>query len=346
VKRRFDDAASTRQKDEDERVAANPRWFCGRRFRRRDLASAEPPVRRSQRRRQYRRASVAQQKRHGPADAYSECGCLTAITFDGEKLWQNGLADSWNYLLTNDVAVQIHDLDGDGKNEVIYCRDFEIVVADGATGETKYKAATPVARPEAITKRRFPQILGDSMAFADLRGTGHKRDILLKDRYQNLWAFNDKLEQLWTLRLNTGHYPFPIDVDGDGREEILIGYSLLSPDGKILWTNQDKLEDHADGVAIVRFKDGRRAACSLCRQRRGDFLYRSSWKIQQHYQLGHVQNPSVADYRPDLPGLETVTVNFWGNQGNRSFLRCGWKLVSRLRAVAARQHDVAGELDG
>src|SRR5262249_53671793 len=156
---------------------------------------------------------------------------------------------------------------------------------------------------------------GDSLAFADLRGTGHKRDLLIKDRYENVWAFNDKLEQLWTLRLNTGHYPFPIDIDGDGRDEVLLGYSLISPDGKILWTNQDKLEDHADGVAIVKFKDGAEPRALFASSDEGMMFTDLHGKIQQHYQLGHVQNPSVADYRPDLAGLETVTVNFWGNQG-------------------------------
>jgi hypothetical protein len=31
--------------------------------------------------------------------------------------------------------------------------------------------------------------------------------------------------------------------------------------------------------------------------------------------IGHVQNPAVANFRNDMPGLETVTINFWGNQG-------------------------------
>jgi hypothetical protein len=30
---------------------------------------------------------------------------------------------------------------------------------------------------------------------------------------------------------------------------------------------------------------------------------------------GHVQNPAIANFGDDLPGLEAVSVNFWGNQG-------------------------------
>ncbi len=35
---------------------------------------------------------------------------------------------------------------------------------------------------------------------------------------------------------------------------------------------------------------------------------------RRHY-LEHVQNPAVANFRDDLRGLETVTINFWDNQG-------------------------------
>ena len=37
--------------------------------------------------------------------------------------------------------------------------------------------------------------------------------------------------------------------------------------------------------------------------------------IFKHHYFGHVQNPAVANFRDDMPGLETVSVNFWGNQG-------------------------------
>jgi hypothetical protein len=37
--------------------------------------------------------------------------------------------------------------------------------------------------------------------------------------------------------------------------------------------------------------------------------------VLKHHRLGHVQSPAIADFRPDLPGLETVSINYWGNQG-------------------------------
>jgi hypothetical protein len=41
--------------------------------------------------------------------------------------------------------------------------------------------------------------------------------------------------------------------------------------------------------------------------------------ILKQYFIGHVQNPAVANFRSDKPGLETVSINFWGNQGIQHF---------------------------
>jgi hypothetical protein len=57
-------------------------------------------------------------------DAYDTISCLTAVTLDGKVLWQQGRQNPKNTLLTNDTPFQIHDLDGDGRNEVVLVRDF------------------------------------------------------------------------------------------------------------------------------------------------------------------------------------------------------------------------------
>ncbi|HWA27330.1 MAG TPA: hypothetical protein VG734_16875 [Lacunisphaera sp.] len=277
---------------------------------------------------------ICQMRHHGPTDAYSEVGCLTAIDLDGKILWQNGIPDRWQTVLTNDVVCQIHDLDGDGRNEVIYGRDFELVVADGATGKTKYKAPMPeTPRDPRGLPARYPRILGDSLAFADLRGTGARRDLIIKDRYRNVWAFTDKLEPLWQTALNTGHYPFPFDVDGDGRDELAVGYALLNPDGKPRWNNEDKIQDHADGIAIVRLKEGAEPIVLVTASDEGIVATDLRGKVLKHHQVGHAQNISIADFRPDLPGLETVTINFWSNQGIVNILDADLNILKTFEPV-------------
>jgi len=261
---------------------------------------------------------IGQVVHHGPKDRNSELSCLTAMTLDGEILWRIGEPDPWKDHLTNDVGFQIHDLDGDGRNEVVYCMNCELVVADGATGKTKYKAPTPeTPKNTRPPYNRFPRILGDALYFCDLRGLGRAGDIIIKDRYRSLWALSDRLEILWHAQCNTGHYPYAYDVDGDGKDELCIGYSLFDHDGKRLWTLDDVLRDHADGVAIVRFSADQKAEPRLmcAASDEGMFFADVRGKILKHHYVGHVQNPAVADFRPDLPGLEAVSINFWGNQG-------------------------------
>ncbi len=261
---------------------------------------------------------VCQPVHHGPKDTASEVSCLTAMTFDGSQLWQVGTPDPWKNHLTNDVAFQIHDIDGDGRNEVVYCRGMELIIAEGATGETRLKIPTPDM--PANTKKPYnqsPRILGDSLFFCDFRGRGRAGDIVLKDRYQSFWVYDERLNLQWQAQCNTGHYPCAADVDKDGKDELAMGYSLFDDDGTLLWTLDTELKDHDDGVAMVALKPGREAApvfvCAASDE--GMFLADMKGKILKHLYLGHVQNPGIADFRPDLPGLEVATVNFWGNQG-------------------------------
>ena len=257
---------------------------------------------------------IGQVVHHGPSDNNTELSCLTAMTFDGKKLWQTGQPDAWKNHLTNDVAFQIHDIDGDGKNEVIYCMNQEIIVAEGATGKIKYKAPTPKLPAGAPANMTTP-ILGDCLYFADLRGTGHDRDIIIKDRYRYYWALDDKLNVLWQGQRNTGHYPFAYDIDGDGKDELAIGYSLLGPDGREIFSLDKQMKDHADGVAIVRYKPDGPLTMLNAASDEGMFFTDTQGKVLKHHFVGHVQNPAVANFRDDLPGLESISINFWGNQG-------------------------------
>jgi hypothetical protein len=314
--RRFEAERARREAEEETRVAGNPAMVpwrklrtdgfgVGRNLRFGDLdGDGRLEI------------LVGQVVHHGPTDRHSELGGLTALTLDGRVLWQSGAPDPWKDHLTNDVAFQVHDLDGDGRAEVVYCRDQELVVAEGATGRVLRKIPTPlVPRGDDRPRSPFPRILGDSLFFCDLRGTGRPRDIVLKDRYWHLWAFTDALEPLWDVALRTGHYPYAYDVDGDGRDELAVGYSLVDHDGRILWSHDRTLQDHADGVAIVPFEEGKAPRLLCAASDEGIFFADLGGRILRHLQLGHVQNPSTADFRPDLPGLETVTINFWGSQG-------------------------------
>lgn len=257
---------------------------------------------------------IGQVIHHGPGDSHSELSCLTALTFEGEILWQIGAPDPEKNHLTNDVGFQIIDLDNDGKNEVVYCMNFEIIVADGATGKTMYKAPTPRSK---IENDKFSQILGDCLFFFDAEGKGYDANILIKDRYTNFWVMDSKLKIMWEGCCKTGHYPYAADIDNDGKDELAIGYSLYDSDGTQLWCLDNKIDDHADGVAIVNFTDNieSKPLIMYAASNAGYAMVDLKGNILKQYFIGHVQNPAVANFRSDMPGLETVTINFWGNQG-------------------------------
>lgn len=253
---------------------------------------------------------------HGPKDRASELSCLTAVTLDGKVLWQTGEPDVWKYRLTNDVAFQIHDLDGDGRNEAIYCMNQELVAADGATGRVIYNIPTPpIPENTPAPYNKMPRLLGDSLFFCDLQGNGRPSDFIIKDRYTNYWAYNKRFELLWHGQCNTGHYPCSADIDQDGKDEVVIGYSLLDDDGTVLWSLDKSLQDHNDGVAIVSLREDDSPQIICAASDEGLVVLDLMGNILRHEYLGHVQNPVIANFRPDLPGLELVTVNFWGNQG-------------------------------
>jgi rhamnogalacturonan endolyase len=249
-------------------------------------------------------------------DAFDHISCLTAINFEGKILWQSGRPDPRNGLLTNDTPFQIQDMDGDGRNEVVLVRDFKLQILEGKTGKVLRSAWMPQA-PPANKERPYELNNGDSLALFNLSGNKGRQDVLVKDRYQNFWLFNRELKPLWQGQGQTGHFPFPFDVDGDGRDEILIGYSMWHHTGRRLWTKDDELKDHADGIAMGNFSADPKAEPKVYASGsdEGFILFDKKGNILKHARIGHAQAPSIGKYRPDLPGLQYMTINFWRNPG-------------------------------
>lgn len=165
--------------------------------------------------------------------------CLTAFDLEGRLLWQTGTPDPAVRGSGSDIPAQIWDIDGDGANEVLCVMEDQFRVLDGETGGVKERHDLP--DPDAH----------DCIIVADLTGNGRAHDIVLKDRYRRLWALDRDFNLLWSYRGNPGHYPWPYDFDGDGRDEVMAGYDLLDHDGTKLWSCRD-LKDHADCIWVGR----------------------------------------------------------------------------------------------
>jgi rhamnogalacturonan endolyase len=267
-------------------------------------------------------------------DAFDAISCLTAVTLDGKVLWQLGRPDPRNGLLTNDTPFQIHDIDGDGRNEVVMVRDFKLQILDGGTGKVRKWVWAPPMAP-GLRERPYELNNGDSLAFLNLSGKKDRREILLKDRYRHFWIYDNNLKLLWQGQGQTGHYPYPFDFDGDGREEFVIGYALWSHDGRQLWSHDVELKDHADGIVMGNFSGDPKAEPRVyaCGSDEGFLMFDKEGKILKHVRIGHAQSPSIGKYRMDVPGLQLLTVNFWKNPGILSLFDSDGNLLGQAEPI-------------
>lgn len=170
-----------------------------------------------------------------------------AQKLDGTVLWRWGDPSIGRKNWHHDVACQIYDLNGDGKNEVVVCPKGFVVVLEGATGQE-------------LRRWPIPEDATDCVTFANLRGTPRAADVLVKNRYEQIWAYDPEGTLLWTVRRPgghlTAHQPRAVDLDGDGRDEIMAGYAMLNSDGSERWVYTsnavDQARGHLDCMRVLR----------------------------------------------------------------------------------------------
>ena len=270
---------------------------------------------------------LAQMQKRVSRDAYGLISCLTAIDLEGNVLWQLGEpSDKTEELgkVSADMAFQVYDIDGDGRDEVIVGWDFEIRILDGRTGTIKKSAKTPFSDDDdadligvPYQTYAFERINPDGIRICNFRGKERPADILIKDRYCRIYALDEDLNVMWKFKspTNTGHCPLPIDIDGDGKDELLVGYKLLDSDGQMLWSYPIS-EDHTDEIVAGKWMPGEDEGHFACVSgTEGFFIGDFYGNIVARDMIGHAQRVSIANYCPEREGREIVVTNFWGHQG-------------------------------
>ncbi|GAB4004955.1 hypothetical protein GCM10029992_51410 [Glycomyces albus] len=226
---------------------------------------------------------------------------LTAYDIEGNRLWQAGQVDPNGANQGSDIPAQIHDIDGDGLNEVVAIMhpngntstEGRFYVFDGQTGQLERDFALP--DPQAH----------DAIVFANLSGSaGSPPEILLKDRYSRAWAIDNNGQLLWSHQGNTGHYPWPYDFDGDGLEEIMIGYDMVDSDGDILWTYNS--DGHADTMWMADLTGDGQVEVVLGGDAAIAFDASTGQQIWRQDGIVETQNIMVGDFIPELEGLESL----------------------------------------
>ena len=217
--------------------------------------------------------------------------CATAYTLEGKRLWQIGEPDPDVVGSGSDIPAQIYDIDGDGANEFICVMKGELCVFNGRNGILKHKH--PLPDPEAH----------DCIIFADLDGRGKARNIILKNRYHQIWALDTEFNVMWTFKGDVGHYPWVYDLNGDGRDEVIAGYTVLSADGKPMW--RIDMEDHADCIWVCDlYENGEPVvlvggADTTAYTPDGRLLWRFTDTVES-------QNIAPGKFFPDMKGLQVA----------------------------------------
>ena len=275
-------------------------------------------------------------------------GCMTAMSADGDVLWRLGEPKPPpGTEVSADTPAQIHDIDGDGRNEVVCVWQGEFHVLDGATGRVKHTAPLPPMGPLSAEFKGSisdwgagysdggPTMHASAICFADLAGRGRPRDVLLVDHYHTLAALTPEFQELWRTTCAHGHFPQAYDFDGDGRDSVLAGYQHIGPDGEMI--GRVCMMDHQDAIYAGPLDPEGRGPVKVLMAGGDDglLLLTPGYDIRQRV-MGHVQRLAVGRFREDMPGLCVATVLFHGSPGIISLFD------STLRKVWTRDYPVVG----
>jgi len=196
---------------------------------------------------------------------------LEAYAHDGTFLWRRDLG--WAIERGKWYSPYIvHDLDGDGHAEVMVKvgegdpRDADgkvrqglewLAIWDGLTGKELARAPWPSREGFGDGDRAYNYASRNQLAVAYLDGKT-PCVIALRGTYTVMkaeaYAFTDgKLRPLWTYRDSDGgrkyrgqgaHTTHCADIDGDGRDEVIIGSAVIDDNGSPLWTTGLGHPDH------------------------------------------------------------------------------------------------------
>ncbi|WP_010245266.1 rhamnogalacturonan lyase family protein [Acetivibrio cellulolyticus] len=228
------------------------------------------------------------------SDNPSQVNALTAFDHTGTKMWKIG-TDNNQSGTDRDEPCQIYDIDNDGDNEVIAVMSRKVKILNGKDGKEEREFNLPAN--DAC----------DAILICNVSGNTYPSDMIFKNRYGSAYVVDKNGKLLWSFKGTTGHYPWNYDFDGDGKDEIMMSYTMLDHDGKSLWTAKNPI-DHADCVQIGELDGNSSNGLEIVLGTQGDYTVQAyNWKgnfLWWSNQLVEGQQVVLEDFDKNSPGLE------------------------------------------
>lgn len=232
---------------------------------------------------------------------------------------------AWREPALRGIAM-VYDLDRDGRAEVIAELWQEgkpmLYLLDGATGRIEQARPSPFDLEVRGGKRSRCHSVG---YIAHLRGKREPPAVVMKYEASGrvptrAVALDGALNTLWELSCEPkamGHVPSVGDVDGDGRDEVILGTTLVDDDGTVLW--QKDAGNHADCTAIFQpaAKPEKAVLISICNTgpafcvaASGETIWEKTTK-----EVSHGQGIWAGNFIPEEPGPEVIILRsgHWGD---------------------------------
>ena len=186
----------------------------------------------------------------------------STYTYDhsGKELWHVDAPAGGSELRSQfEAPGVVWDFDQDGKAEVVAWAMIDgkeaLVMYDGATGVIKHQIPWPT-QPMPHVYNNF------RLAIAKLRPGYPDSLIVYTDSggTVSVNAYGPALALLWSYRHPRlkdyhGHYIYPVDIDGDGLDEVYVSHVMLDATGHEVWNNYAEFPDNHDHVDSARFVD-------------------------------------------------------------------------------------------